>query len=270
MPEGDTIHRAARTMQRALAGRRILRAESRTPKVPASKLTGATIESVVARGKHLVIRFADGRALRTHMQMTGSWHLYRESDRWRRPRHRMVLLLETDPWQAVAFDVPQVELVRSEAHSPALRRLGPDLLDPDVDLNEAIRRLRREPRLPLGEAVMRQDLVAGIGNVYKSEVLFLERLDPFAAVGDLDDDRLRAMLERARRLMRRNLRGAERITTGRRDRLPQHVYGRKGEPCPVCGTTIRMRRQGSGGRSTYWCPSCQSGDGPDEGDRSGQ
>ena len=257
MPEGDTIHRTARSMQRALAGKVVLRAESRMPRVPATKLTGATIEEVVARGKHVVMRFADGRVLRTHMQMTGSWHLYRTTDRWRRPRRQMVLLLETDPWHAVAFNVPQAELLRSERHSAQLRRLGPDLLDPDADLDEAIRRLTSEPDIPLGVAVMRQDLVSGIGNVYKSELLFLEKLDPFGPVSAVSPEQLRVLLERTRELMRRNLRGPERITTGRSDRMSKHVYGRQGEPCPVCETPIRMRRQGTGGRSTYWCPTCQ-------------
>jgi len=258
MPEGDTIHRAARRMHRALAGKRIERAESRAARVPASRLEGATIDAVHARGKHLVIAFDDGRVLRSHLQMTGSWHLYRTSDRWRRPRRQMVLLLETDPWHAVAFNLPQAELLRSEAHSRQLRRLGPDLLDPDCDLDEALRRIAAEPELPVGVALMRQDLVAGIGNVYKSEVLFLERLDPFASVELIGSDAIRRALERARQLMRRNLRGRRRNTTGRSDGMTKFVYGRASERCPECGTTIRMRRQGSSGRSTYWCPSCQS------------
>lgn len=257
MPEGDTIHRAARRMHRAIAGKRIERAESRAPKVLARHLEGAVVEAVRARGKHLVIRLEDGRALRTHLQMTGSWHLYRTSDRWRRPRRQMVLLLETDPWHAVAFNLPQAELLRSEAHSKQLRRLGPDLLDPECDLEEAIRRIEREAQLPIGVALMRQDLVAGIGNVYKSEVLFLEGLDPFAPVSAIGAERIRRALERARTLMHRNLRGRRRNTTGRSDGMTKHVYGRSGEGCPECGATIRMRRQGSGGRSTYWCPRCQ-------------
>ncbi len=257
MPEGDTIHRAARRMHRALAGKRIERAESRAAKVPAGRLEGAVVEGVHARGKHLVIRLDDGRALRTHLQMTGSWHLYRASDRWRRPRRQMVLLLETDPWHAVAFDLPQAELLRSEAHSEQLRRLGPDLLEPDCDLREALRRIEAAPQLAIGVALMRQDLVAGIGNVYKSEVLFLERLDPFAPVARIESARIRGALERAQTLMRRNLRGRRRNTTGRSDGMTQHVYGRSGARCLACGTTIRMRRQGTGGRSTYWCPSCQ-------------
>lgn len=243
-------------MNRALAGKRIARAESRAARVDAARLEGATIEAVRARGKHLVILLTDGRALRTHMQMTGSWHLYRHSDRWRQPRRRMVLLLETDPWHAVAFDLPQAELLRSETHSRQLRRLGPDLLDPECDLDEVLRRLAAAADLPLGVALMRQDLVAGIGNVYKSEVLFIERLDPFAPVRAFGPEQLRRVLEQAQRLMHRNLRGRRRNTTGRSD-ISEHVYGRSGERCLACGTAIRMRRQGEGGRSTYWCPSCQ-------------
>jgi endonuclease-8 len=258
MPEGDTIHRTARSMQRALAGKRITRAESRAPRVSAERLEGAVIAKVAARGKHLLVHLEDGRVLRTHMQMTGSWHLYRATDRWRRPRRQMVLAIETDPWHAVAFNLPQAELLRAEAQSEQLRRLGPDLLGDDFDLGEAVSRLRAHGELPLGVAVMRQDLVSGIGNVYKSELLFLEKLDPFAPVSDVTDERLRALLERARKLMRRNLRGPERITTGRSDGLSKYVYGRQGEPCPVCETRLRMKRQGPGGRSTYWCPSCQS------------
>lgn len=256
MPEGDTIHRAARRMHRALAGKTIVHAESHAPRVAASRLEGATIEAVRARGKHLLVHLADGRVLRTHMQMSGSWHLYRASDRWRRPRRQMVLLLETDPWHAVAFNLPQAELLRSESGSAQLRRLGPDLLDPACDLDEAVHRLRAEPDLPLGVALMRQDLVAGIGNVYKSEVLFLEKLDPFAPIREVSAASLRQSLERAQKLMRRNLRGRRRNTTGRSD-ITTYVYGRSGDGCLTCETPIRMRRQGDGGRSTYWCPSCQ-------------
>ncbi len=259
MPEGDTIHRAARTLDRAIGGRVVTRAsgdeETRRAIEP---LTGATVAKVEARGKHLLVRFDDGRTLHTHMRMDGSWHIYRPGERWMRPAHTAVAVLETEAWIAVCFDAPLVEVVRGD---PALvQKLGPDLLAPSVDLDEAIARLRACGELAIGEALLRQSAVSGIGNVYKSEVLFLRRVDPFAKVGALDDATLRALLEEARRAMKANLTGNARVTRRRFGGAKVWVYGRSGKPCFECGTPVRMRRQGDAGRSTYYCPRCQGVD----------
>ena len=190
------------------------------------------------------------------MQMTGSWHLYRAGERWQKPRRQAVLVMETEPWIAVGFNIPVVELLDRERDSRTLRTLGPDLLDPDAALEDILPRLREVDPLPLGVALMRQSTVAGIGNVYKSEVCFIRRLDPFALVSVYDDEVLLGALGEARRLLRKNLRGPHRITT-RSGNVPLWVYGRAGDACLVCETSIAMRRQGDMGRSTYYCPECQ-------------
>lgn len=259
MPEGDTIHRAARTLERAVGGREVLRAWSaREDLADLATLTGHAIEKVEARGKHLLVRFDDGRTLHTHMGMEGSWHIYRPREPWRRSERGAFAVLETDEWIAVCFDAPIVELVRAGVEPELVRRLGPDLLDPDADLEAMIARLRALGALPIGEALLRQDAVAGIGNVYKSEALFLARVSPFACVDALGDDVLRGMLDETRRLMKRNLATASRTTRQRFGGSKLWVYGRSGKPCFVCTTRIRMRRQGDAGRSTYFCPQCQS------------
>ena len=209
-----------------------------------------------ARGKHLLLRFDDGQTLHTHMRMEGRWDIYRDGDRWGRPADRAVAVVETEEWTAVCFDAPLVELVRGDPE--LVRRLGPDLLDPAADLDEAVRRLRALGASTIGEALMRQDAVAGIGNVYKSETLFLGRIDPFLAVGALPDETLHALLNEARRLMKQNLRGGARTTRRRFGGPALWVYGRSGKPCLECGDRIRMRRQGQAGRSTYFCPRCQA------------
>jgi len=265
VPEGDTILRAARTMHRALAGRRV--AAARAPMLPGAgeSLAGRTVAGVAARGKNLLVHFDDGSALRTHMRMTGSWHLYRPGERWRKPGSLARVVLETDAWVAVCFSAPVVELLRAgeaERHE-ALSSLGPDILGETFDYAEAVRRLLALGETPLGEAVLAQRAVAGIGNIYKSETLFLVREDPFAPVGSVDEKRLARLLARARELMRSALGPTPRATrpTMSRSRDPgarTWVYRREGRPCRRCGTEIRMRRQGLDRRSTYWCPKCQA------------
>jgi endonuclease-8 len=262
MPEGDTILRAARTMHRALAGRRVVAA--RAPMLPRAgeALAGRTVAGVSARGKNLLVHFDDGGTLRTHMRMTGSWHLYRPGERWRKPGAQARVVLETEAWVAVCFAAPVVELLRAgeaERHE-ALGALGPDILAETFDYAEAVRRLRALGETPLGEAVLAQRAVAGIGNIYKSETLFLTREDPFAPVGALDEKRLARILQRARELMRAALGPAPRSTRPTLSRSSGErtwVYRREGRPCRRCGTEIRMRRQGVDRRSTYYCPKCQ-------------
>lgn len=258
MPEGDTIHRAAHTLRRAIAGRTVTAWRSEKPELArVADLVGRTVADVEARGKHLLVRFDDGRTLHTHMMMDGSWHIYRPGERWRKSPRAAVAVIETEAWVAVCFAAPRCDLLAPGEVADALRRLGPDLLDPDADLDEAIRRMREWADLPIGEALMRQHLVAGIGNVYKSEVLFLRRVSPFARVAALLDEALRGLLREARTLMKQNLRGSRRTTRRRFGSERVWVYGRSGQPCFECGATIRMRRQGDTGRSTYFCPACQ-------------
>lgn len=223
-----------------------------------ASLAGHVVEGVEARGKHLLMRFDDGRTLHTHMRMDGRWDIYRHGDRWARSEQRAVVVLETEEWIAVCFDAPLVELARAGVEPELVRKLGPDLLDPDVDFDEALRRLRALGELTIGEAILRQDAVSGIGNVYKSETLFLARVSPFARVDALSDETLRAILDEARRLMKQNLAGRARITRRRFGGSRLFVYGRSGKPCFECGEPIRMRRQGDTGRSTYYCARCQS------------
>jgi endonuclease-8 len=265
MPEGDTILRAARTLHRALAGRRVEAA--RAPALPRAgeDLEGRTISAVEARGKNLLVRFDDGRVLRTHMRMTGSWHVYRPGERWRMPSGAARVVLETDAWVAVCFAAPVVELLRpgdEERHEP-LASLGPDVLAETFDYAEAVRRLRELGETALGEALLAQRAVAGIGNIFKSETLFLTREDPFAPVASVDERRLKRILSRARELMQASLGPQPRatrpaLTRSREPGARTWVYRREGRPCRRCGAGIRMRRQGVDRRSTYFCPKCQA------------
>ncbi len=266
MPEGDTIFRTADVLRRALLGSVVRRAVaqpgpglSRVPRL--SRLDGARVEAVEARGKHLLIGFSGGLWLRSHLRMRGSWHRYRPGEPWRLAAARATCWLETADAVAVCFDCADVELLTDAelGRHARLTALGPDLLGASFDLSEAVRRLRADPRRSLGEALLDQRSVAGIGNVYKSEVCFIERLDPWGPVASFDDAVLGAVLRRSRELLRANVRGGRRVTTGvARPGGSLWVYGRSGRPCRRCGTPIRGRRQGEEARMTYWCPRCQA------------
>jgi endonuclease-8 len=272
VPEGDTLHRTAAGLRPYLVGRDVLAARAQGPgPVPqVGRIVGRRIDAVEAQGKNLLIRFDGGLELRTHLRMNGSWHRYRPGERWRRPPARARLVLEVDGTVAVCFDAPVVELfeTRTESLHPALARLGPDLLDPGFDADEARRRLRHSDRaeLEIGVALLDQRALAGIGNVYRNEVLWLERVDPFATVAALDDPTIDRLVGSARRLMRANIdrtRGPERVTTAGDRGAPGalYVYRRTGRPCRRCGTAIRSAPQGRDlPRTTYWCPSCQGGE----------
>lgn len=273
MPEGDTIHRAARTLHRALAGRTVVRFESVLPaltRVDVDRpIAGRTIERVSAAGKHLIVHFSGDLALLTHMRMNGSWHVYRPGERWQRPRIEMRVAIETDEYVAVAFNLPVAEFhtARSLERS-RVATLGPDLLAASFDADEAVCRLQSRPSATIADALLDQRALAGIGNVYKSEVLFLCGVLPGHSVRALDAQQLRTIVETARRLMTMNsrpgtpaaivtYRGLRRTT--RRSAPGEHlwVYGRPGKPCRRCGTRIEMRKEGPDARSTYWCPKCQ-------------
>jgi endonuclease VIII len=280
VPEGDTILRAARTLHRALAGRPVVRFESVLPALTRihedTPITGRSVESVTARGKHLLIRFSGGLVLHTHLRMNGSWHVYRPGERWQRPRRDMRLVVATREYEAVAFNVPVAEFLRDgPSTSPAaslrrqadLRKLGPDLLAEDFDPAEALRRMRERSTLTVGDALLNQRVVSGAGNVYRSEVLFLCRIHPQTRVGAVSDTALAEVLSAAQRLMRANVIDPQstivtyrgfRGTTGRAnpgERL--WVYGRARKPCRTCGTPIRVVRVGPYARVAYYCPRCQ-------------
>jgi endonuclease-8 len=201
--------------------------------------------------------------------MDGSWHVYPLDERWpgRVGRRKPELVLQLARSVCVCFEPKTLELLSENdiRRHRYLTRLGPDLLAERFDRDEALRRLRARPQLPIGEAVMNQTLVCGIGNVYKSEILFLERISPFIALDQLSDEQLTRLLERARRLMRRNLEDPRRSTRFGRDGPRLWVYGRVSDRCLVCGAMICTRRQGDLGRITFWCPSCQFDDGPPDG-----
>jgi endonuclease-8 len=238
MPEGDTIYRTAVALRPALEGRRIATARIRDWQFEPERLGGA---------------------IHSHMGMTGSWHVYRRGETWRKPTHYAALVLEIDELDVICFSPKLLELLtadqlRQHAH---FRRLGPDLLAREFDVPDAVARFRARNDLPLGEAVMNQTIVCGIGNVYKSDLLFLMGFDPFASVANFSDAELAAMIERARRLMQRNLSGAPRQTRFRGDGRRLWCYGRSGEACFKCGCVIQLRRQGDAGRTTCWCPTCQ-------------
>lgn len=258
MPEGDTLYKAAARL-RVMVGQTVTRFES---PVLAASGEGRVISAVEARGKNLLMWFDGTHALYTHLRMEGSWHLMRPGSAWRKPSSRMRVLVASEQWLAICFSAPVVEWLTAweVAHHPVLAALGPDLLadeDPEAQLTAILARMRVNPERPLGEALLDQRLVAGLGNVYKSELLFLERLDPFKPVGAYDDATLRKLLTAGRTWMRRNVMDGPRQTRWDTGQAKLHVYNRSGELCPRCNTPIAMRRQGALGRTTYYCPQCQ-------------
>jgi endonuclease-8 len=272
MPEGDSIFRAARTLNRALAGRVIARFDSVFPQLTRidvdRPLRGRTIERVTSRGKHLLMWFSGDLVLRTHMRMHGSWHVYRPGERWRRPRHEMRIHVATDGFDAVAFTVPVAEFCTQAELERELGDLGPDPLDDDFDAAAAARRLRAYGDVEIADALLDQRAIAGIGNVYKSEILFAARVDPFAPVATLDAATLERILAVAAKFMRANVADGStaaivtyagmRRTTARADPSARlWVYGRRGKPCRRCGEPISRAKQGLHARSTYWCTRCQ-------------
>jgi endonuclease-8 len=263
MPEGDTIWRTARTLEAVLAGKTVTAFASPVPAVEAASrrlgVVGSVIEHVEARGKHLLVRFARGAVLHTHQGMRGSWHVYRTGSAWRRPVRRARAVVETADVVAVCFQSPVVEMLSpgEAASHPALTRLGPDLLEEGFAPATARERLRSRGEIEIGVALMDQTALAGIGNVYKSEALFLGGVSPFARVGDLDDATLDHLVTVARDLMRRNLGGGIGRTTTTLSLGRLWVYRRAGRPCRKCRSAIARAVQGDQARSTYFCPTCQ-------------
>jgi endonuclease-8 len=287
MPEGDTIYRAARALQRALGGAVVTGFETGLAKLARmndeATLLGRAVEKVESRGKWCLMYFSGDLILVTHMLMSGSWHLYRTGERWRVPRSAMRVVVRTADWEAVAFNVPIAEFhtARSLERSSQVPRLGPDILSDEFTVEAGVERLRafaiEQPGAEVGVTLLNQRVLAGLGNVYKSEVAFAAGVNPFRAMRTVSSAEMEKMVELSQRYMKANVvdgkgdgivtyAGNRRTTRAmdREDRL--WVYGRRGQECRRCGTAVMMRKQGEQARSTYWCPECQpwvgAGDAP--------
>jgi endonuclease-8 len=274
MPEGDTIFRAARALNLALQGKQVTRFETAYAQLASvndqSPIAGRTVDRVESRGKWLLIHFSEDLILVTHMLMSGSWHIYRPGERWQRSHSHMRAIVATADFEAVAFDVPVASFhtARSLERNTTVPKLGPDLLNAASSDREALARLAAHAGEEIANVLLNQQVIAGIGNVFKSEICFTCGVNPFAKVAALSAAKLEEMLAAARRLMAAN------VTEGASDRIVTYtglrrttgagnptarlwVYGRRGEQCRRCGTLVLMRKQGIGARSTYWCPECQ-------------
>ncbi|WP_318196863.1 Fpg/Nei family DNA glycosylase [Streptomyces sp. MCL20-2] len=286
MPEGDTVLQTAARLHAALAGQVLTRSDLRVPRFATADLTGRTVLDVTARGKHLLTRIEGGLTLHSHLRMDGAWRVFAPDERWRGgPGHQIRAVLANTEHTAVGYRLPVLELLRTDEEDRAVGHLGPDLLGPDWDPGLALERLLAAPDSPLGEALLDQRNLAGIGNVYKCELCFLARVTPWLPVGALPDGVLPRLVTLAERLLHANRDRPTRTTTilselrtppnrglrpgpapdaGRPRPRPPHrvqerlyVYGRARRPCLRCGTPIRLADQDD--RPTYWCPGCQSG-----------
>ncbi len=278
MPEGDTIYRAARALQRVLGGQVVTGFE--TGLAPLARvedeatLVGRVVEKVESRGKWCLMYFSGDLILVTHMLMSGSWHVYRTGERWRMPRRAMRVVVRTADWEAVAFNVPIAEFhtARSLERSSQVPKLGPDILADEFTVEGGVARLRtyarEHPEAEVGVVLLNQRVMAGLGNVYKSEIAFSAGVNPFRAMRTVSEKELEAMVDFSQRYMKANVvdgkgdgivtySGPRRTTgaTNREERL--WVYGRQGQECRRCGAAVMMRKQGEQARSTYWCPECQ-------------
>jgi endonuclease VIII len=282
MPEGDTIFRAARTLNLALGGQTVTSFESALPyltRVDVDEgIVGRKIEKVEALGKWMTIHISGGRILLSHMLMSGSWHIYRPGERWKRSRYDMRVVIGTEKILAVAFNVPIAEFHTAETleRRPGYKAVGPSTLAPNFDEGEVVARLRSRPELEIAVSLLTQSLLSGIGNVFKSEVCFACGIHPFRTVGSLTDEQLRCLVTQARKFMLANVADASgdrivtyvplRRTTGRANPTERlWVYRRTGEACRKCGATIVARKQGVEARTSFWCPQCQ----PAEAQRAG-
>jgi endonuclease VIII len=273
MPEGDTIFRTARALGRAFAGKPITGFRSTFPKLTRFRedtpLTGQLIDSVEARGKWLLIHFSGGSTLATHMLIHGSWHIYRHGERWQQPSFNMRIVLENRDYIAVGFRVPVAEMhtARSLARDRRIPSPAVDVLSPEFDAEEAGRRLLAYPHEAVGDVLLHQDVLAGVGNIFKSEICFVTRVHPFAKVAALTPEQVKSLVVTANKLVAANvLEDSDNsiVTYGRRRTTHRSepgetlwVYGRNGEPCRRCGEPIRSRLQGPNARVTYWCATCQ-------------
>jgi endonuclease-8 len=288
MPEGDTVARAAARMRAALGGQELTRSDFRVPRWATADVVGQTVLDVVPRGKHLLTRFSGGLTLHTHFRMDGSWHLYPPGERWTGgPQWQVRVVLATPHRVAVGYRLPVVDLLATTDEASVVGHLGPDVLGPDWDAERVLASLAADPGRAVGAALLDQRVLAGLGNIYRTEACFLHGVTPWTPVDAVDD--LATLVERARKLIRANVDRPEQSTTGSSRRGEQHwVYGRAGRPCRRCGTRIARADQpvgrsasgstASGGtmadvddtaRITAWCPSCQRGPAPGTGTGTG-
>src|ERR1700761_8866577 len=278
MPEGDTIYRAARALQKAIGGKVVTGFDTGLAKLARvnddAPLMGRAIEKVESRGRGCLIFFSGDLIVVTHMLMSGSWHLYRTGEKWWMGRDRMRVVIRTEDWEAVGFNIPVAEFytARSLERSSQVPKLGPDVLSDEFTVEAGVARLREygreNPEAEIAVVLLNQRVLAGLGNVYKSEVAFAAGVNPFRAMRTMTRREMEAMVEISQRYMRANVvdgagdgivtySGNRRTThsSNRKERL--WVYGRQGQECRRCGTAVMMRKQGVQARSTYWCPECQ-------------
>ena len=258
MPEGDTVHLAAKRLNAALADQILTRTDFRMPEIATTDLSGRVLLEVVPRGKHLLFRIDGGVTLHTHFKMEGSWHLYRHGESWRGPQHQVRAVLETEERAAVGFRLGICELLPTQNEETVVGHLGPDVLGPDWDPAEAARRIKECSDEAIGDVLVDQTVIAGPGNIYRCEICFLRGLYPWKSVGAIAD--IDGLVSLTKRLMEANRATGMQITTG--DKRPgqmQWVYGRRAQPCRRCGTPIVKRedRVRNSLRVTYWCPHCQ-------------
>ncbi|MFJ3586505.1 Fpg/Nei family DNA glycosylase [Streptomyces sp. NPDC090127] len=266
MPEGDTVWRTAHRLHEALAGRVLTRSDLRVPRFATADLTGRSVLDVTPRGKHLLTRFEGGLTLHSHLRMEGAWRVFATGERWRGgPEHQIRAILATTEHAAVGYRLPFLELIRTAEEENVVGHLGPDLLGPDWDPVEAVRRLTADPGRPLGEALLDQRNLAGIGNVFKAELAFLAAVTPWLPVGELPPGVPERLVATAHRLLEANKDRVERrTTTARHPRNNLYVYGRVNRPCLRCGIAVRRfgppaSRSTPDDRVSYWCPGCQKG-----------
>jgi endonuclease VIII len=259
VPEGDTVFRAARSLDRALSGKPLIESQFRVPQHATADLSGQVVVATLPRGKHLLTRTDAGLTLHTHLKMEGSWHLYRPGSRWRGgPAHEIRLVLKVEDWSAVGYRLGIVELLPTDDEHLAVGHLGPDVLGPDWDLEEAVRRISSRPERCIADALLDQTNIAGIGNIYKNETLFLRGVHPWTPVAEVTD--LPGVVLLAQKLLRVNAEHWSQTTTGdTTGGRTAWVFSRGGQPCRRCGERIRSGELGRPGeeRFTYWCPNCQ-------------
>lgn len=260
MPEGDTVWRTAHHLHEALAGQVLTRCDVRVPQFATVDLTGQVVDEVVSRGKHLLTRVG-ATTIHSHLKMEGAWHVYRLDTPWRRPAHSARIVLANDTSQAVGFSLGVLDIVPRDREDDVVGHLGPDLLGPDWDLDEAVRRVSSDPDRPVFLALLDQRNLAGLGNEYVNELLFLHGLAPTRRVGDVPD--VRRLVQRSQRVLDTNKARVERSFTGStRTGEERWVYNRERRRCRRCGTPIRRGDLGdrpTTERQTYWCPHCQPG-----------
>jgi endonuclease-8 len=261
MPEGDTVWLAARRMHQALAGSELTRAELRVPQLAAVDLVGRTVSEVLSRGKHMLFRFTDGHTLRSHLRMDGTWQISPSGRPWRGgPAHAIRAVLSNAKWDCVGYRLYDLAYVPTSQERSLVGHLGPDLLGPDWDADEALRRLRAHDEAEIGVALLDQRNLAGIGTLYRTEGLFLAGIRPQRRVGDIAPDLLPGLVDRIRRMMLHNRERPQQSTTGSLRRgETSWVFERDRLPCQRCGTCIERGEQGPAPhqRVSYWCPTCQ-------------